>query len=114
MKKPWVNLSLDEFIANLNQEYEYHKRGGTEYRQHTAKLSLEIALKVKKVHPFLDPVESKKLVYTHLPDADNERKHDVAKMLRVTAKSMYLEMTTPEEVKGYVKSKLKNNWTLKK
>ncbi|WP_164220033.1 MULTISPECIES: hypothetical protein [Bacillaceae] len=108
------SLSFESFIKKLKQVQEYQADGGTIYRQKTAGLSLEVALVVKKVHPFLDPVESKKLVYTHLPDADNERKHDVAKMLRVTAKNMYLEMTTPEEVKGYVKSKLKNNWTLKK
>lgn len=107
-------ITVDEFISKLHQEYVYHKQGGTSYRQLTAKLALEVALKVKKVHPFLDPVESKKMVYTHLPDVDNERKDDVAKMLRVIAKSMYIEMTTSDEVKEYVKSKLKNNWTLKK
>ena len=108
------SLSFESFIKKLKQVQEYQADGGTIYRQKTAGLSLEVALVVKKVHPFLDPIECLRLVSAILPDYDNERKDDVAKMLRVTAKSMYLEMTTPEEVKGYVKSKLKNNWTLKK
>lgn len=108
------NLSFEGFLKKLKLQYEYLTDGGTEYRQQTAKLSLEIALKVKRVDPFLDPRESKKLVSFYLPDFDNERKEDVSKMLRVTAKSMYIEMTSPDEVKDYVKSKLKNNCYLKK
>ena len=46
-------ITVDEFISKLHQEYVYHKQGGTSYRQKTAKLSLEVALEVKKVHPFL-------------------------------------------------------------
>lgn|SRR5690625_4478545 len=112
--QPKHNLTFEKFINRLQQEYKYHADGGTTYRQKTAKLSLEVALAVKNVHPFLDPIECQKLVSSHLPAYDNERKDDVAKMLRVIAKSMYIEMTTPDEVKEYVKSKLKNNWTLKK
>jgi len=108
------SLSFESYLKKLKQVQEYQADGGTIYRQKTARLSLEVASAVKKVHPFLDPIECLRLVSAILPDYDNERKDDVAKMLRVTAKSMYLEMTTSDEVKEYVKSKLKNNWTLKK
>lgn len=113
-KKEENHLSFELFLKKLKQEYDYHTDGGTTYRQKTAKLSLEVALAVKEVQPFLDPIESNRLVSSILQNCDNERKQDVAKMLRVLAKSMYIEMTTPNEVKEYVNSKLKNNFTLKK
>lgn len=53
------SLSFESFIKKLKQVQEYQADGGTIYRQKTAGLSLEVALVVKKVHPFLDPVESK-------------------------------------------------------
>ncbi|MBO1002875.1 hypothetical protein ACFSKI_03595 [Pseudogracilibacillus auburnensis] len=106
------NLSFEDFVNKLRQEYEYHKNGGTEYRQETARLSLDVAMEVKEVKPFLNPLSSKKLVLKHLPLLDNHRKDDVAKMLRVLAKSMYLENNTTNEVKEYVDRKMKNKMKL--
>lgn len=107
------NLSFDEFLYRLKQEYEYHKNGGTKYRTETAKLSLEIAMKVKKANPFLDPLTSKQLVINYLPFLDDHRKNDVAKMLRVIAKNIYIEKNTPDEVKQYIENKSKNKKILK-
>ncbi|WP_313431936.1 hypothetical protein [Siminovitchia terrae] len=114
INKSGYNLSFEDFLKKLKLEQEYQAAGGTSYRQQTAKLSIEVALKVKKVHPFLDPIKTKKLVSIHLPACDDERDDDVSKMLRVIAKSMYLEQITPDEVKKYAKSKLKNKLKLKK
>lgn len=108
------NLSFEDFLYKLKQEYDYHKNGGTSYRTETAKLSLEVAMKVKKVFPFLNPLESKRLVLNYLPFADKHRKDDVAKMLRVLAKSLYLENNTPSEVKDHVNKKMENKVILKK
>lgn len=108
-----VNLSFDEFLYKLKQEYEYHKNGGTDYRQETAGLSIEVALKVRNVHPFLNSMQSKTLVSNHFPWLDPHRKDDVAKMLRVLAKSMYIERTSSDEAKAYVDNKLKNKVLLK-
>ncbi|RKJ52215.1 hypothetical protein D7X33_31990, partial [Butyricicoccus sp. 1XD8-22] len=84
------------------------------YREETAKLSLEVAMKVGKVTPFLSPSTSRRLVFYHLPFLDNHRKNDVVKMLRVLAKSLYLENNTSNEVREYVSNKLKNKMVLKK
>lgn len=107
-------IPFSDFLDILKQEYDYHKNGGTEYRKETARLSLEIAMKVKSVVPFLDHMSAKRLVFEYLPLANNQRKDDVAKMLRVLAKKLYLEKNTPNEVKEYVNKKIKNGMVLRK
>lgn len=108
------NLPFNDFLYKLKQEYEYHNNGGTDYRLETARLSLQVAMKVEQVNPFLNAINSKRLVLMHYPSLDNDRKNDVAKMLRVIAKSLYLEMNTPNEVKEYVNKKMQNKMVLKK
>ncbi|WP_343273582.1 hypothetical protein [Lentibacillus songyuanensis] len=105
-------VPFDVFLNKLKQEYEYHK-GGSSYRLQTAKLALDTALKEKKATPFLKPEKSRKIVSIHYPFLDKHRKDDVTKMLWMVAKSMYLEHTTPDEVKEYVKKKSQNKIVLK-
>ncbi|QQK81713.1 hypothetical protein HUG20_18530 [Salicibibacter cibi] len=107
------DLPFDEFIYKLKKELEYHRNGETVYRQQTAKMALDVALTVRKVTPFLNPVKVKKTVDGYFPSHGNHRKNDVAKMLRVIARSIYLERTVPEEVNEYVNKKVKNKVVLK-
>lgn len=104
------NLPFDEFLSKLKQEYEYLKG----YRKETAKLALDLVLKTNKATPFLDPAESMKIVSMHYPFHDKHRKDDIAKMLRIVANNVYLDYTTPKEVKDYVNIKLQNKAILKK
>src|SRR5690625_3864265 len=62
------SLSFESYLKKLKQVQEYQADGGTIYRQKTARLSLEVASAVKKVHPFLDPIECLRLVSAILPD----------------------------------------------
>lgn len=68
-----------------------------------------MALYTKNVNMFLNPDGANKGVLNFSPNLDKHRKDDVAKMLRVIAKSMYIEHTTPSEVKEYIDNKLKLN-----
>jgi len=100
-----VDLSFEN---ELRRECKYHLNGGTEYRQQTAKLSLEVALETREVKLFLDPVKAKEKVIEFFPHLDKHRQDDVSKMLRVIAKGMYLKQATPNEVREYSERKIKN------
>lgn len=110
MKK--VKLEFEEFQNEIKNEVKYHLDGGTPYRQETAMLSLEVALKTMEVELFLDRVKGRERVSHLFPQLDKDRKDDVAKMLRFIAKDMYLKKTTPIEVLEYRKKKSKNTLVL--
>src|SRR5690625_1819637 len=99
-------LSFKKFIKNLEEEYEYHKDGGTPYKQETAKLSLQVANKLKDVDSFLNPFLARRAVTTACPTLEKHRVDDVAKMLRVIAKDMYIKENSPDDLKQYVQEKM--------
>lgn len=107
-----VDLPFEKFENELRREYRYHLNGGSEYRQQTAKLSLEVALKSREVKLFLDPVKAREKVIEFFPLLDKHRQDDVSKMLRVIAKDMYLEKATSNEVREYSERKIKNKVAL--
>ena len=86
-------LSFERFVKNLEEEYEYHKHGGTPYRQETVKLSLQVANKIKDVDSFLNTSLARQAVITSYPTLDSYRVDDVAKMLHVIAKDLYIKKT---------------------
>lgn len=73
--------------------HEYLQKGANYCRQETADLSLKmvIALKTKKAHLFLNKNKALKKVSNFYPDLDFEKKYEVAKMLHVIAKRLYVE-----------------------
>lgn len=96
-------------MKNLEEEYEFHKHEGTPYRQETVKLSLQVANKIKDVDSFLNPSLARRAVITSYPALDRYRVDDVAKMLRVIAKDMYIKANSPDDVKQYVQEKMQRS-----
>jgi hypothetical protein len=102
-------VSFAEFLHELQKEWRFHQQGGTSYRQKTAELSLEVARKVREVAPFLERNVAKQTVSRLLPGLDHHRVEDVAKMLHVIAKELYMNANLSDEVKAYVQHKKRNN-----
>lgn len=112
LNKENIVMDYDKFKMKLEQEYEYHLDGGTNYRQKTAKLAIEVASKNKIVNSFFDQTESRDKVSSLFPDLDKHRKDDVSKMLRIIANSIYIEQTTSNEVIQYRDKLMKNKLKL--
>lgn len=102
------NLSFEEFVESLEQEYKYHLDGGTKYRQLTVKYSLEVAKRVKNANSFLNQETAQQLVVRHLPSLDQDRLNDVSKMLRALAGRMHHEKNLSDELRDN-RSKKRNN-----
>jgi NurA-like 5'-3' nuclease len=98
-------VSYTVFLQELQKELVFHLNGGTSYRQKTAELSLEVAHKVGEVTPFFERNVAKQTVSCLLPNLDQQRVEDVAKMLHFIAKELYLNANLPKEVKVYVEQK---------
>lgn len=105
----YMNLKLkvpfSKFIEELQQEVQFQENGGTSYRKITSTLSLEVALRVGKVSPFLKRSSAKQAVMKSFPNIEKERYEDVAKMLHSVASDIYLNATLSDKVRQYVQQK---------
>src|SRR5699024_281555 len=85
-----MTVKYENFLEQLQQQYEYLSRGGSEYRQHTARLALFVANRLRDVTCFMEPQKSLYTVKQVLSSDSEERIKDVAKMLNVLAKETTL------------------------
>lgn len=101
-------LLYEDYYKRLEKQIEYLSHGGTDYRLKTAELSLLVANKMKQVSPFLHLEQTENIVSHHLPNLDNERLHDVTKMLYVNAKELEKSVEKSDVLKALVDKRMKN------
>ena len=103
-----VNVSYNEFLQELQGKLKYFSNGGTSYRERTAVLALNAALKTGKVSPFLKLDVSNQTVSHLMPNMDRYRKEDVAKMLYSVVKHLSINANLTDEEKLYIKDTMEN------
>jgi len=106
-----VPVTITELINELEDELNYLKDGGSEYRIKTAELSLKIAKEINNVTPFFDRNNSLEVVSRLLQNEDDERRYDVAKMLNVITKSTYKKLNYTDEYKESLRQRA-TGWKL--
>jgi len=108
-----MGVARQDFLDELEKEFEYLKNGGTSYRVDIAELCLFVAQRVEEVDSFFDRENAQKVAASLLPDANLERLRDVAKMLNTVIDCFYLEATTPDEVKKKLLERKRKRKSLK-
>ncbi|MBP1968361.1 hypothetical protein J2Z83_000453 [Virgibacillus natechei] len=102
-----------DFYQRINKQSQELLHGGTDYRKTTVSLSLLVADQLKTVTPFLDLLNTKRVVEEHLPDENKERVNDVAKMLYVNARALEVSSKRTAATKAYVAEKTQNQQPIK-
>ncbi|UJL45667.1 hypothetical protein KFZ58_14900 [Virgibacillus sp. NKC19-16] len=108
-----MTYSYKDFYQRLNKQFQELFHDGTNYRQITARLSLVVADQLQTVTPFLDLLNTKKVVEEYLPDESKERVNDVAKMLYVNARALEVSSKRTAATRAYVTEKTQNQQPIK-
>ncbi|EMR06621.1 hypothetical protein C772_01516 [Bhargavaea cecembensis DSE10] len=98
-------MRYSDFLEALDKEQNYLQNGGTSYRRQTAAMARDLASINDGLAQFLNRQELVRQVRTAYPLADEERIQDVAKMLNVVAKNVYLRSNVSDEAAAYVRSR---------
>ncbi|MGG1289845.1 hypothetical protein ABE218_00335 [Bacillus smithii] len=107
-------VPFSTFIRELKKEYNFHKNGGTSFRQVTSLIALIVAIECEanRVDYFLDREIVKQTVADLMPTLNTERSEDVTKFLCTIAKDLYLKANLSDEAKEYVQQKQHNQKSL--
>lgn len=92
------SVTFEEFINELQMEYEYHLNGGTLYRQETTRLSIFVAEAVEEVAPFMTRESAAITVKKILHKENEERQLDVSEMLFHVSRDLYRRKNMPKEI----------------
>ena len=98
-------MRYSAFLEALEQEQAYINEGGTSYRRQTAAMARDLASINDGLAQFLNRQELVRQVRTAYPLEDEERIQDVAKVLNVVAKNVYLRADVSDEAAAYVRSR---------
>jgi len=93
-----TNVTYENFMNELQQEYEYLKEGIINYRAETASMCLELAKNADDFMLFLDYDDTFEFVQKSL-DVDTDRLKDVTKMLYTILGDLHLKANLSEKTK---------------
>lgn len=101
-------VSKEELLEELRGELEYHKGGGTSYRQETTRFAMQVANQLTSTRPFSNRKKTFVVVKRVLNEKNEHRLLDVSKMLSVVTRDLHNKKTLPDDAKAYVEAKKRN------
>lgn len=104
---------FEQFYNQLYNQYLYLCDGGTSYRIESSRLSLEVAKQENNIEFFFDFDQATNIVSSYFSNIDEDRLHDVSKMLYLNANRVKGKNTQPKEIKAAIEERMKNRKPLR-